>query len=877
MIDPLQLFNNLDKTKSPIIKLRKAQAEILAQYTKKLQNARRIGIKLPTGSGKSLIAILILEAWRQTGKVVAILTANKGLADDMKKRCAEMGIPSATIFGGSNGPAYLIERTRNLRKYKLKKLIGIFNYHAFLYGTEYKQEIYPPDILVIDDASDFETVRNDFFTVRIKRTKHPNIYAKVIEALSSHSYLYPALREFTDNKATQSKVELVYFTHTTNIFSVLQEHLSELKKDSDFRFSYERNLNMLSSFLIFITNDEIELKPLLIPERLLKMGNIRQIIFMSATLPDEELLHKIFGIAKSQIHMIDEETISPEASKEIQTMGKRLIFPLDQMDLGTKVGTKCLNAILTLVKLHKKVLVLANSYYDTERIQKFLAYQQIPVLVYRTSGDSEYFAHKMDRGVLLCANRYLGLDFPGNTCQVEVVVRLPAIWDSIDAFQATVLNNNFYVEQRIGNRLTQSFGRCNRLATDETLCYVLDSRIMARLTGEEQYLRYFPRIMYAELLTGYALSQGGDLGKAIEYGEKLFFGINDSNYYRILQEEMEEWSHQKVDGFVSKYDLEIEAWESALVGNYENAGQLLDFAASHYMENSENYPDQNLSMTSAFNYYLSAMAYWNAFQHYKNPKDKQMCLEALKKSISHGGNSSWFNHLRAVYNSLVEKDAEKLPFELDRIEIRQVKENIAPRYEDFINSNSSKQRNWKDALNQLVNHISNGSHGQMVVALQQCLELLGFETALGQNVKGESDVMAFSPSTSWKYQLSIEAKTKEKGEEEVVASVTQVMGDAKVMERKTSCRTFAILVTQKEIFSSKAMEVAKENVKLLRASTFATLMNRVAGAIDEWSNLSASGKPTFVDSIMSPYELLEFFMPSENPLAKIDDMKNAKN
>jgi superfamily II DNA or RNA helicase len=96
LLDPIELFAELDKSK--IRSLRKAQEQILSHYFANLQKEKRIGIKLPTGSGKSLIAILILENWRRSGKVAAIVTANKGLADDMRERCEEVGVPCATIF-----------------------------------------------------------------------------------------------------------------------------------------------------------------------------------------------------------------------------------------------------------------------------------------------------------------------------------------------------------------------------------------------------------------------------------------------------------------------------------------------------------------------------------------------------------------------------------------------------------------------------------------------------------------------------------------------------------------------------------------------------------------------------------------------------------
>lgn len=283
LIDPVELFGKLDKSKSRISKLRKAQHEILSKYYCDLQKEKRIGIKLPTGSGKSLIAILILEAWRKAGKVVAMLTANKGLAEDMKERCDEIGIPCATIFTAYGDTKYRVQRTFDLLQYKKGKKIGIFNYHSYLYGTEYKQEIYPPDILVIDDASEFEIPRNDFFTVRINREEHSKIYKKVIASLKKYSHLYPNLHDFQRNIARQTAIELVYFTHSQDVWPIIREALSDLKKDLNFKFSYERNLKKLPSFLIFISNDEIEFRPLLVPEASLKMGNVEQILFMCNT------------------------------------------------------------------------------------------------------------------------------------------------------------------------------------------------------------------------------------------------------------------------------------------------------------------------------------------------------------------------------------------------------------------------------------------------------------------------------------------------------------------------------------------------------------------------------------------------------------------
>jgi superfamily II DNA or RNA helicase len=54
-----------------------------------------VGIELPTGAGKTLIALLVAEAWRRAGKRVVILSANKTLARQM-----DSDVPPSTLNRG---------------------------------------------------------------------------------------------------------------------------------------------------------------------------------------------------------------------------------------------------------------------------------------------------------------------------------------------------------------------------------------------------------------------------------------------------------------------------------------------------------------------------------------------------------------------------------------------------------------------------------------------------------------------------------------------------------------------------------------------------------------------------------------------------------
>jgi len=67
-----------------------AQKYILEKYISGFSFKDDVAVELPTGAGKTLIALLIAEAWRRDNKKVAILSANKTLARQMNSECLEL-------------------------------------------------------------------------------------------------------------------------------------------------------------------------------------------------------------------------------------------------------------------------------------------------------------------------------------------------------------------------------------------------------------------------------------------------------------------------------------------------------------------------------------------------------------------------------------------------------------------------------------------------------------------------------------------------------------------------------------------------------------------------------------------------------------------
>jgi len=752
-------------------------------------------------------------------------------------------------------------------RYKRKAIIGIFNHHSYLYGTEYKQEISPPDVLVIDDAHDFENVRTEFFTIRIERRRHASQYDGVLNSLREHALIYPNLPDFLQHSGRFGAIELVYFTHAEKVRQEIHRSISDLlKTDTSLSFSYPRNLDYFPSFLIFISNNEIELRPVIIPEECLKMKNVPQIIYMSATLYQDEMLHKSMGVAKTRINLLSENDLSKEAFEELETVGRRLIFPLEETDLSRGINKKCLEIIESLQQTHGKLLVMANTSIDAHSILKYLNTKGIPALLYKGYEESEKFSRDMKSGVLICANRYFGLDFPGQTCKVGVVVRLPRVFDSVDAFQTSVLLNESYAEEKTASRLIQSFGRCNRLVGDEALYYLLDPRILPRLTGKPKFLRYFPRQMWAEMSAGYFMSEGGGIYQALEFGKSMFFGADDKEYKEILLEEKRDWSPEISENFNEKYDLEIQAWEKSINASYRTAGKMFNELAEYFSKNMDKETGQNIQLQTAWFFYLSAMNFYNAYSHYRSDEDLDFCKKMLKKSIEFGGESSWFNRIRIILNELV-GSKEKIEWNLEMIEVRRIKEQITSDWTDFINRHSSKRTNPRDAFSQMRDLIRTGSHGEMCHNLAETFRLMGFKARRGNKEKGEPDIILSSPLTTQKYKISVEVKSKKEGEEEKVESVNQAVGDAGVVRRQTpDYEVFALLVTQKETFSDKALVNAKNTVRLLNVETYTYLLDKLYTRIAQWGSFTTPHQQySFIDRVLSPSELLDLWRPQENP------------
>lgn len=121
----IELAEEFDDTNKFINGLWEAQKECLELYYSNLSDKSKIGIRLPTGTGKTLIGLLILKMWLEEEKIVAIITWTDTLADRIKQECDELGVDSVRICGVTRP-----DPDRDMKKmlYSDAEAIGIFTY-----------------------------------------------------------------------------------------------------------------------------------------------------------------------------------------------------------------------------------------------------------------------------------------------------------------------------------------------------------------------------------------------------------------------------------------------------------------------------------------------------------------------------------------------------------------------------------------------------------------------------------------------------------------------------------------------------------------------------------------------------------------------------
>lgn len=565
--EELYLSGTLPRTTAAVDSLWTHQGDVIRGYAEKHQDTPDLALELPTGTGKTLPGLLIGEWVRRRFKEpVVYATPTKQLARQVAATAEREGIPAAVLTGSAKDwePA-------EAASVEGGEAIGITTYSSIFNSNP---KLPKPRLLIFDDAHAGEQFVGNEYGISIRRRDDEEAYLNVLKALKPFlpRLVFQRL-EGEPDPGVHNQVRLILPAINQEALTGLDAVLADLPKPHLYKFAMIRS--GLTACCVYLSYSGIQIRPMIPPTYENRVFDCaKQRIYLSATLGSGGELERAFG--RSKIVRMPLPTETPPRS------GRRLfIFP-DLVKGGDAVGlTK------QIIGVTDKALVLSQETAATlEEAVAQLAGNGVPVRGrdYLEQEGLESFV-KAPAGVLALANRYDGLDLPGDACRIVVLGGTPDSVGLQERFLSERANADAALAERLRTRIVQGAGRCTRGPNDYAVVVVLGLDILKYFSRRENRLALEPELQ-AEVDFGWQNSKGFEADEIIE-NVKVF--LEHGNDWREKGEPaVAEFRQDAVkteppgtDALGKAAALEVEAWQLAFGGDWIGASQKLQEAVSH--------------------------------------------------------------------------------------------------------------------------------------------------------------------------------------------------------------------------------------------------------------------------------------------------------
>ncbi len=471
------------------------QADMLRKYMKHVADPD-VAMQMPTGSGKTLVGLLIAEWRRRTGGERAVyLCPTRQLVNQVVEQATEKYGIRALAFTGRQreyDPSAKSDYT-NAEVLAVTTYNGLFNTNPFFNDAQ---------LILLDDAHAAENYVGDFWSLSVEKwdTGHETLFSTLLSVLRdflpSSEFSRLAGESDDGDRGWINKLPApVFYEKHDELLEVFDAHCVD---GTDLVYKWRVLRDHLKSCHLYFGIGRFLLRPLISPtESHAPFARAAQRVYMSATLGEGGELERLVG--RRTLTRIP----APDGWDR-QGVGRRLFFfPMRSMDEDA-----CNELVVSMLEKTGRGLILTPSERDAE-IFRGLVDDALPDYDRFCAADIEASKNPFvgtAKAVAIVANRYDGIDLVGDECRLLIASGLPRAMNLQEQFLMSRMAVPILYNDRIRTRIIQATGRCTRSATDYAAVVILGEQLNTFLLRPETRKFLHPELQ-AEIEFGIAESR----------------------------------------------------------------------------------------------------------------------------------------------------------------------------------------------------------------------------------------------------------------------------------------------------------------------------------------------------------------------------------
>ena len=551
-INPRDIFMALTGKDNKYQYPRDVQGEVWKQWFNVRQNKDTI-IKMNTGSGKTLVALLILQSCLNEGVGPALyVVPDKFLVEQVKTQADALGIK--------------VTDTENDLDYQRKKAILVIGIQKLVNGKSIfglrEENNYPIGSVVIDDMHACISCIQEQFSITVPRT---NVLYNLIANLfydDMNAQAEGRFNEIVNSQNTFDNMMVPFWSWQEKITQVYQILASNRENDA-VKFKFDLIKDCLKLSHCYISAKEISIIPNCTPiQKISSFDEAKRRIYMSATLPDDSPFSTVMGLDFDKKMTV----ISPEKANDI---GERLI-----------VVPKIINKDITEFEVRNAIAQKAEDYNVVVLVPSYAmaeCWKSLGGIVLNSSNISQGIGliKNNDKGLYVFVNRYDGIDLPDDACRIIVVDGLPNISNMNDRYEQEIVRKSKRIQREQIQRIEQGMGRGVRSSNDYCLVYLLGNQLTNVLYSDDGY-EFFSNATKAQFKLSEKMCEqieGQTIDEIMEIGNYLL--ERNSDWVEVCKNGISTVEYVKTIN-VSKYAVAIrKAFNYALYGDYQKAASMI--------------------------------------------------------------------------------------------------------------------------------------------------------------------------------------------------------------------------------------------------------------------------------------------------------------